>query len=89
VGHRCCAYSSLDDSINELVRAIDGPRTEIYIRSAALFDQVRQRLEAQNGGVADDQLAVRDFKLIDEAMAGFPPFRCTRRWLMGFLHEPL
>jgi hypothetical protein len=63
------AGRALNDSINVLVRTIGGPRSGIYIRSAALFDQVEQRLEAQSGEVADDQLAVRDFKLIDEAMA--------------------
>jgi uncharacterized membrane protein YccC len=63
------AGRTLNDSINVLVRTIGGPRSETYIRSAALFDQIEQHLEARNGRVADNQLAVRDFKLIDEAMA--------------------
>ena len=65
---RACEH--LNASIDELVRAVDGPRDGTYVRSAALFDRVERELEAHVGGVHDGQLAVRNLTLIDEAMAG-------------------
>ncbi len=63
------ACQTLNASIGELVRAVDGPRDGTYLRSAALFDRVERDLETQPGGVQDGQLAVRDLTLIDETMA--------------------
>jgi hypothetical protein len=63
------ACQTLNASIDELVRAVDGPRDGTYLRSAALFDRVERDLETRAGGVHDAQLAVRDLTLIDEAMA--------------------
>ena len=53
-----------------MLRAVDGPRDGTYVRSAALFDRVERDLQARAGGVHDGQLAIRDLKLIDEAVAG-------------------
>jgi uncharacterized membrane protein YccC len=63
------ACRTLNASIDELVRAVDGPRDGTYLRSAALFDRVERDLETQAGSVHDVQLAVRDLTLIDETMA--------------------
>ncbi len=41
-----------------------------YTRSSALFDLAERRLETHAGEADEGQLALRDFKLIDGAMAG-------------------
>jgi len=64
------AVRVLTESIAVVVAAVSGPRDGTYVRSAGLFDGVELDLEAAAGGVGDDQLAIRDLKLIDEAMAG-------------------
>jgi hypothetical protein len=64
------ACQTLNASIEELVRAVDGPRNRTYLRSAALFDRVERDLESAAGSAHDVQLAVRDLSLIDETMAG-------------------
>jgi hypothetical protein len=60
----------LTESIAVLVAAVSGPRDGTYVRSAALFDRVELDLEADASGIGNGQLAIRDLKLIDEAMAG-------------------
>jgi uncharacterized membrane protein YgaE (UPF0421/DUF939 family) len=63
------ACQTLNASIDELVRAVDGPRDGAYLRSSALFDRVERHLETQAGHPHDVQLAVRDLTKIDETMA--------------------
>jgi hypothetical protein len=60
----------LTESMAVVVAAVGGPRDGTYVRSAGLFDGVELDVEADAGGVGDGQLAIRDLKLIDEAMAG-------------------
>ncbi len=51
--------------------AVNGRRDVTYTRSSALFDQAERRLERFAGRPASPaQLAIRDLKLIDAAMAG-------------------
>jgi len=64
------ATRTLSTSLGQLIRAVDEPGVGLYTRSAALFDQVQCILEARGGGIRDDQLAIRDLELIDQALAG-------------------
>ncbi len=63
------ASQTINESIGVVLGAIDGPRDGTYTRSASLFERVELDLEADEGGVGDSQLAIRDLKLIDEALA--------------------
>jgi hypothetical protein len=60
---------TLNTSMATLVAAVEGPRQVPYTRSSALFDRAERRLEDTPGTVAPGQLAIRDLKLIDGAMA--------------------
>jgi hypothetical protein len=59
----------LRDGMETLSAALTGPRDRTYVRSSSIFDQAERRLEAQSPTVDGRQLAVRDLKLIDGAMA--------------------
>jgi uncharacterized membrane protein YccC len=63
------ACQTLQASLTALQSAVADPHGTTYIRSASLFDLVEQRLAApgSNGGKAD--LALRDLRLIDGALA--------------------
>jgi hypothetical protein len=64
------AAHTLHASLGELIGAVDGTPGGAYTRSAGLFDRIERHLEAQVGSVHDDQLALRDLMLIDQALAG-------------------
>jgi uncharacterized membrane protein YgaE (UPF0421/DUF939 family) len=61
---------TLRSSLAVLTDAMNGPRDGTYTRSAALFDRAERRLEERAGAVDNGQLAIRDLKLMDGAMAG-------------------
>lgn len=49
--------------------ALTGSRDATYTRSSALFDRAERRLEQHSGSLESAQLAIRDLRLIDGAMA--------------------
>ncbi|SNQ48817.1 conserved membrane hypothetical protein [Frankia canadensis] len=63
------ATASLHESLDVIAAAINGSRDATYTRSSALFDRAERRSEQEAGAVHDGQLALRDLKLIDGAMA--------------------
>jgi hypothetical protein len=63
------ASDTLHASLDVVAAAINGNRNVTYTRSAALFDRAAIRLEAHGVDTDEGQLALSDFKLIDEAMA--------------------
>jgi hypothetical protein len=60
---------TLRRSLNLVASALNGPRDGTYIRSSSLFDQAEQRLESTQAVARNPQLAIRDLKAIDQAMA--------------------
>ena len=60
---------TLEASLTSLQSALAGPGGYTYTRSASLFDVIEQRLAASGGGSSDGQLALRDLRLIDGALA--------------------
>jgi len=60
---------TLQASLTSLQSALAGPGGYTYTRSASLFDVIEQRLTAPAGGSGDGQLALRDLRLIDGALA--------------------
>jgi hypothetical protein len=64
------ASATLDESLGVISAAVTGSRDVTYTRSSALYDQAERRLETARQGVGPAQLAIRDLKLIDGAMAG-------------------
>jgi uncharacterized membrane protein YgaE (UPF0421/DUF939 family) len=65
------AGATLDESLSVISAAVTGSRDVLYTRSSALFDQAERRLEAvARGTTGPAQLAIRDLKLVDGAMAG-------------------
>jgi uncharacterized membrane protein YccC len=64
------ASSTLHQSLDVVARAVTGPRDGVYTRSSALFDRAERQLEERSHGIEGGQLAIRDLKLIDGAMAG-------------------
>jgi uncharacterized membrane protein YccC len=64
------AGATLDESLGVISAAVTGSRDVLYTRSSALFDQAERRLEATARGTGPAQLAIRDLKLLDGAMAG-------------------
>ena len=60
---------TLEASLTSLQSALAGPGGYTYTRSASLFDVIEQRLVASGGGSSDGQLALRDLRLIDGALA--------------------
>lgn len=63
------ATATLHESLDVIAAALNGPRDATYTRSSALLDRAERRSEEQAGTVHDGQLAIRDLKLIDGAMA--------------------
>lgn len=63
------AAATLGESLETIEKALTGPREGTYVRSSALFEQAERRLEARDGPVSPAQLAIRDLKLVDGAMA--------------------
>jgi hypothetical protein len=63
------ASATLHQSIEVVARALTGPRDGTYTRSSALFDRVEGYLEDCPHRTASAQFAVRDFMLLDGAMA--------------------
>jgi uncharacterized membrane protein YgaE (UPF0421/DUF939 family) len=64
------ASATLDESLETAGAAATGSRNGTYTRSSALFDQAERRLENGGGLAGPGQLAIRDLKLVDGAMAG-------------------
>ncbi len=64
------ASATLHDSIEVVAGAFTGSRDATYTRSSALFDRAELRLERGFAVAGEGQLAIRDLKLIDGAMAG-------------------
>ena len=60
----------LRTGMETLSAALTGTRDRTYVRSSSIFDQAERRLESQSATIDGRQLAVRDLKLIDGAMAG-------------------
>jgi hypothetical protein len=64
------ATATLHTSLDVVAGALNGSRDVTYTRSSALFDRAERRLETHAGETDEGQLALRDFQLIDGAMAG-------------------
>ena len=60
------ASATLQSSLDILGESLTGPIERDYTRSSALFDRTERRLEDRTD---EGRLAIRDFKLIDGAMA--------------------
>jgi hypothetical protein len=63
------ASRTLHESLEAIARASTGSRDVVYTRSSALFDRAERHLDEGSANVGAGQLAVRDFMLIDGAMA--------------------
>jgi uncharacterized membrane protein YccC len=63
------ADATLRTSLDVLADALTGPTPRDYTRSSALFDRTERRLEERSARIEEGQLAIRDLKLIDGAMA--------------------
>jgi uncharacterized membrane protein YccC len=63
------AAATLCQSLDAIHSALTGPADMPYTRSSALLDQAERRLEQSRRTAAQTQLAIRDLKLIDGAMA--------------------
>jgi len=63
------ATATLHTSLDVVAGALNGSRDVTYTRSSALFDRAERRLETHAGETDEGQLALRDFQLIDGAMA--------------------
>ncbi len=63
------ASATLSSSLDVLISSFNGPRDGIYTRSSSLYDDVERRLEERAPRFGPTQLAIRDLKLIDSAMA--------------------
>jgi hypothetical protein len=63
------ASVTMRHSLEIAADAVTGRRDVTYTRSSALFDRTERRLEEQAATVGPAQLAVRDLKLIDGAVA--------------------
>ncbi|HEX4216807.1 MAG TPA: FUSC family protein [Acidimicrobiales bacterium] len=72
------ASTTLQRSVRALAGAVTGPRDVIYTRSSALFDGTERYLETTPNGMGRGQLAIRDLKLIDGAMAGIAEVMALR-----------
>ena len=64
------ATTILRHGIGTLTAALSGDGHDAYVRSSSVFDRAERRLEEQSSTVNSDQLAIRDLKLIDGALAG-------------------
>jgi len=63
------AAATLSSSLHILADSLTGPIDADYTRSSALFDRTERRLEDDAARLDKGQLAIRDLKLIDGAMA--------------------
>ena len=63
------AGATLHDSLDILAGSFTGPRESDYTRSSSLFDRAERLLEERSATIDEGQLAIRDLKLIDGAMA--------------------
>jgi uncharacterized membrane protein YgaE (UPF0421/DUF939 family) len=63
------ASRTLHDSVEAVAGAITGSRDVTYTRSSALFEWAERRLDGRFDVTDGGQLAIRDLKLIDGAMA--------------------
>jgi len=63
------ASATLHSSLDILAESLTGPIKADYTRSAALFDRTERHLEDHAAPMDEGQLAIRDLKLIDGAMA--------------------
>jgi hypothetical protein len=63
------AAATLHSSLDILAESLTGPIERDYTRSSALFDRTERRLEDRAAPMDEGQLAIRDLKLIDGAMA--------------------
>jgi uncharacterized membrane protein YccC len=63
------AATTLESSLDILAESLTGPIKADYTRSAALFDRTERHLEDHAAPMDEGQLAIRDLKLIDGAMA--------------------
>ncbi len=63
------ASATLSTSLDVLISSFNGRRDGIYTRSSSLYDDVERRLEERAPRFGPTQLAIRDLKLIDSAMA--------------------
>ncbi|MCU1362957.1 MAG: hypothetical protein JWM55_785 [Acidimicrobiaceae bacterium] len=63
------AVRTLRESLHVVDDAFDGVLDVPYTRSASLFDSVERRLKKFPTTVSEDELAVRDLKLLDGTMA--------------------
>jgi uncharacterized membrane protein YgaE (UPF0421/DUF939 family) len=63
------ASAALHDSLEVVAGAFTGSRDATYTRSSALFERAERRLEGGLAVAGEGQLAIRDLKLIDGAMA--------------------
>jgi hypothetical protein len=59
---------TLSGSVDVIVAALAGRRDGAYVRSSALFDQAKRRIEEHSG------IAVRDLELIDGTLAKLADF---------------
>jgi len=63
------ANATLHNSVEVVAAALTGSRDVTYTRSSALFEWAEHQLDECAGIPNDGQLAIRDLKLIDGAMA--------------------
>jgi hypothetical protein len=63
------AATTLQSSLDILAESLTGPIERDYTRSSALFDRAERHLEERAAPTDEGQLAIRDLKLIDGAMA--------------------
>jgi len=63
------ANATLHNSVEVVAAALTGSREVTYTRSSALFEWAEHQLDECAGIPNDGQLAIRDLKLIDGAMA--------------------
>jgi uncharacterized membrane protein YgaE (UPF0421/DUF939 family) len=63
------ASTTLHNSIEAVAGALTGSRDVTYTRSSALFEWAEHQLDERLAGPDGGQLAIRDLKLIDGAMA--------------------
>jgi hypothetical protein len=63
------AGATLQSSLDILAESLTSPLQRDYTRSSALFDRTERRLEERSARLDEGQLAIRDLKLVDGAMA--------------------
>ncbi len=63
------ATATLEQSLETITEALNGPRDGTYTRSAALFDRAERRIEQHPTASEKSSFAIRDLKLIDGTLA--------------------